>query len=91
MARAGLVTHTTDPQDARRRLVALTPEGPRAAAADRRRSGRRPLAAMAELDAELSMPLAQLLTEVAEAVHSRPFRDRIEAARQRREAPEASE
>ncbi len=49
------------------------------------------LAAMAELDAELSIPLAQLLTEVAEAVHSRPFRDRIEAARRRREAPEASE
>jgi hypothetical protein len=37
---------------------------------------------MAELDAELSMPLAELLTVVAEAVRRRPFRERIARAHQ---------
>jgi DNA-binding MarR family transcriptional regulator len=89
MARAGLVTHTPDPKDARRRLVALTPKA-RALLPQINAEWEATLAAMADLDAELSMPLAQLLTEVAEAVHTRPFRDRIEAALQRRVAPEAS-
>jgi hypothetical protein len=39
-------------------------------------------AAMAELDAELPMPLAELLTKVTDAIHRRPFRERIAAASQ---------
>jgi len=81
MARAGLVTHTPDPGDARRRLVELTPKArallPRIAAEWEATS-----AAMAELDAELPMPLAELLTQVAEAVRRRPFRERIAAVYQ---------
>ncbi|MFI2631840.1 MarR family winged helix-turn-helix transcriptional regulator [Streptomyces collinus] len=80
MARAGLVTHTPDPLDARRRLVGLTAEArallPRIEAEWEATS-----AAMAELDAELSMPLGELLAEVAQAVGRRPFRERVAAAR----------
>ncbi|MFF6948563.1 MarR family winged helix-turn-helix transcriptional regulator [Streptomyces iakyrus] len=80
MARAGLVTHTPDPLDARRRLVGLTAEArsllPRIEA-----EWEATAAAMAELDAELSMPLGELLAEVAQAVGRRPFRERVAAAR----------
>ncbi|MFF8974730.1 MarR family winged helix-turn-helix transcriptional regulator [Streptomyces sp. NPDC014995] len=79
MARAGLVTHTPDPRDARRRLVELTPKAhallPRIEA-----EWEATAAAMAELDAELPMPLGHLLTEVVEAIRRRPFRERIAAA-----------
>ena len=79
MARVGLVTHTPDPQDARRRLIALTPKAhdllPQIEA-----EWDATVAAMAELDAELPMPIAELLTQVAEAVRRRPFRERIAAA-----------
>ncbi|WDV53172.1 MarR family transcriptional regulator [Streptomyces coeruleorubidus] len=79
MARAGLVTHTPDPLDARRRLVGLTPKAhallPRIEA-----EWEATVAAMAELDAELSMPLGELLREVAQAVGRRPFRERVAAA-----------
>jgi hypothetical protein len=34
---------------------------------------------MRDLDAELSMPLADLLTEVVTALHRRPLRDRMNA------------
>ncbi|MFJ9341998.1 MarR family winged helix-turn-helix transcriptional regulator [Streptomyces sp. NPDC101733] len=85
MARAGLVTHTPDPRDARRRLIELTPKAhallPRIEA-----EWEATAAAMAELDGELSMPLAELLTEVAEAVRRRPFRQRIAAAHERETA-----
>lgn len=78
MARAGLVTHTPDPHDARRRLVELTPKAqallPRIEA-----EWNATAAAMARLDAELSMPLGALLAEVAQAVDRRPFRQRIAA------------
>ncbi|MFD5227890.1 MarR family winged helix-turn-helix transcriptional regulator [Streptomyces qaidamensis] len=80
MARAGLVTHTPDPLDARRRLVALTAQArsllPRIVA-----EWEASAAAMAELDTELSMPLGELLAEVAQAVGRRPFRERVAAAR----------
>ncbi|MFF3501806.1 MarR family winged helix-turn-helix transcriptional regulator [Streptomyces sp. NPDC003247] len=79
MARAGLVTHTPDPRDARRRLIRLTPKAhallPRIEA-----EWDATAAAMAELDTELSMPLAELLTEVADALRRNPFRARIAAA-----------
>ncbi|MFF4753203.1 MarR family winged helix-turn-helix transcriptional regulator [Streptomyces sp. NPDC002514] len=79
MARAGLVTHTPDPRDARRRLIELTPKA-HALLPQIEAEWDATVAAMAELDAELSMPLADLLTEVAEAVRRRPFRERITAA-----------
>ncbi|MFC1402590.1 MULTISPECIES: MarR family winged helix-turn-helix transcriptional regulator [Streptacidiphilus] len=79
MARAGLVTHSPDPQDARRRLIRLTPKA-RALLPQIQAEWDATVAAMAELDTELSMPLAELLTEVAEAVGRRPFRQRIAAA-----------
>jgi DNA-binding MarR family transcriptional regulator len=79
MARAGLVSHTPDPRDARRRLIELTPKAhdllPRIEA-----EWNATTAAMAELDAQLPLPLGDLLAQVAEAVHRRPFRDRIAAA-----------
>ncbi|MGX1562931.1 MarR family winged helix-turn-helix transcriptional regulator [Streptomyces sp. NPDC055506] len=78
MARADLVTHTPDPLDARRRLIDLTPKThallPRIEA-----EWEATATAMAELDAELSMPLAVLLSEVVEAAGRRPFRERVGA------------
>ncbi|WP_328412574.1 MarR family transcriptional regulator [Streptomyces violaceus] len=79
MARADLVTHTPDPLDARRRLIDLTPKA-RALLPLIEAEWEATAAAMAELDAELSMPLAELLREVAEAVGRRPFRERVAAA-----------
>ncbi|MEU4383968.1 MarR family transcriptional regulator [Promicromonospora sp. NPDC023805] len=82
MARAGFASHSTDPGDNRRRLITLTPKAqallPTITAEWDATSD-----AMAELDAEVSMPLAGLLTEVAEAVHRRPFQERISAAYER--------
>ncbi|MER6912708.1 MarR family transcriptional regulator [Streptomyces sp. NPDC000594] len=83
MARAGLVTHTPDPRDARRRLVGLTPKA-RTLLPQIEAEWAATTSAMAELDAELTMPLGELLVEVADAVRRRPFRDRIAAAQQRR-------
>ncbi|MFF7051799.1 MarR family winged helix-turn-helix transcriptional regulator [Streptomyces griseorubiginosus] len=82
MARAGLVTHTPDPQDARRRLIELTTRA-HALLPQIQAEWDATAAAMAELDGELSMPLADLLTEVAQAVRRRPFRQRIAAAHRR--------
>ena len=82
MARAGLVTHTSDPRDARRRLIELTSKA-HALLPQIQAEWDATVAAMAEMDTELSMPLADLLTEVAQAVHRRPFRERIAAAYRR--------
>jgi DNA-binding MarR family transcriptional regulator len=79
MARVGLVTHTPDPRDARRRLIELTSKA-HALLPQIEAEWDATVAAMAELDGELSMPLAELLIEVAEAVRRRPFRERIAAA-----------
>ncbi|WP_369196747.1 MarR family winged helix-turn-helix transcriptional regulator [Streptomyces djakartensis] len=83
MARAGLVTHTPDPSDARRRLVALTAKA-RALLPRIEAEWEATRAAMAELDAELSVPLARVLAETVEAVTRRPFRERIASAREGR-------
>ncbi|SDO04111.1 MarR family protein [Streptomyces sp. cf386] len=82
MARAGLVTHSPDPQDARRRLIELTPKA-HSLLPVIEAEWDATAAAMAELDAELSLPLGPLLAEVVEAVRRRPFRDRIVAASRR--------
>ncbi|MFH8657488.1 MarR family winged helix-turn-helix transcriptional regulator [Streptomyces afghaniensis] len=79
MACAGLVTHTPDPLDARRRLAGLTPKA-RALLPRIEAEWGATVAAPAELDAELSMPLGELLRGVAEAVDRRPFRERVAAA-----------
>jgi DNA-binding MarR family transcriptional regulator len=76
MSRAGLVTHASDPGDHRRRLVALTPKA-RALLPRISEEWKATAAAMADLDAELSMPLGLLLKEAAEALHRRPLRERI--------------
>ncbi|QKV90714.1 MarR family transcriptional regulator [Streptomyces sp. NA02950] len=81
-ARAGLVTHTPDPRDARRRLIELTPKA-HSLLPQIKAEWYATNSAMAELDAELALPLGHLLTEVAEAVHRRPFRDWIAAAYRR--------
>jgi DNA-binding MarR family transcriptional regulator len=70
MARADLVTHTPDPLDARRRLIDLTPKA-RALLPRIEAEWEATVTAMAELDTELSMPLAQLLTEVGAAYRAR--------------------
>ncbi|RRS01522.1 MarR family winged helix-turn-helix transcriptional regulator [Glycomyces terrestris] len=80
MARAGLVTHAADPGDHRRRLVALTPKArallPRIAA-----EWEATAAAMADLDAELTVPLGGLLAEAAAALERKPLRDRMAEGR----------
>lgn len=79
MARAGLVAHTADPDDSRRRLISLTPKA-RQLVPQITAEWEATTAAIAELDTELSMPLARLLIEVTDAIERRPLRDRIAAA-----------
>jgi DNA-binding MarR family transcriptional regulator len=79
MARAGLVAHTADPDDSRRRLIDLTPKA-RRLVPQITAEWEATTAAIDELDKELSMPLAHLLIEVSEAIGRRPLRDRIAAA-----------
>ncbi|NGN65611.1 winged helix-turn-helix transcriptional regulator [Streptomyces sp. A7024] len=76
MVRAGLAAQAPDPADARRRLVSLTPQARRLLPqVDAEWTAT--VAALAELDGELSMPLGTLLTEAAEALAHRPFGERI--------------
>ena len=75
MARDGLVRLETGP-DARHRLVHLTDHARRhipAITAEWTATA----AAVADLDAELPMPLADLLTQALQALDRRPLRDRI--------------
>jgi DNA-binding MarR family transcriptional regulator len=85
MARAGLVTHSTDASDKRRRLITLTPKA-HALLPTITAEWNATVEAMAELDGEVSMPLADLLTEVVEAIDRRPFQERISAAYERQAA-----
>jgi DNA-binding MarR family transcriptional regulator len=76
LAKAGFVTLEPGVADARQRIVHLT---------DKTRSNlpaieaewQATTAAMAELDTELSAPLAQILDEIVAAVERRPFQARI--------------
>jgi DNA-binding MarR family transcriptional regulator len=75
MARAGLV-ELAPGADARQRIVTLTDRA-RALLPTIEAEWAATTAAMRELDAELPMPLADLLREVAAALRQRPFRERI--------------
>ncbi|MFC0531931.1 MarR family winged helix-turn-helix transcriptional regulator [Phytohabitans kaempferiae] len=77
MSRAGLVTLTPG-TDARQRIVTLTDRA-RELLPTIEAEWAATTAAMRELDAELPMPLADLLTAVAAALRERPFRERIRA------------
>ena len=77
MTRAGLVALSPG-TDARQRIVSLTDRA-RALLPAIEAEWAATTAAMRELDAELPMPLADLLTTVLSALARRPFRDRIQA------------
>jgi DNA-binding MarR family transcriptional regulator len=75
LARAGLVALEPG-ADARQRIVHLTPKA-RSLLPTIEAEWAATVAAMHELDAELPMPLAELLAEIVTALHRRPFRARI--------------
>lgn len=75
MARAGLVTLEAG-KDARQRIVRLTPKA-HALLPTIETEWAATVAALRGLDAELPMPLEDLLSEVAAALDRRPFRDRV--------------
>ncbi len=75
MQRAGLVGLSPG-ADARQRVVTLTTQA-RELLPVIEAEWAATTAAMRELDTELSMPLSDLLTEIAVALRSRPFRQRI--------------
>jgi DNA-binding MarR family transcriptional regulator len=77
LARAGLVALSPG-ADARQRIVTLTDHA-RALLPAIEAEWAATTAAMRELDAELPMPLADLLAAVLSALERRPFRDRIQA------------
>jgi DNA-binding MarR family transcriptional regulator len=76
LAKAGFVSLEPGPTDARQRIVHLTDKTgellPTIEA-----EWQATTAAMAELDAELSAPLGQILDEIVAAVERRPFHARI--------------
>ncbi|MFH8371217.1 MarR family winged helix-turn-helix transcriptional regulator [Streptomyces sp. NPDC018031] len=78
LVRAGLVA-VVPGQDARRRIVRLTPEAERllpALAAEHTAT----TAAAIAFEAELSFPLSRLVDEALDALHRRPMRERIAVA-----------
>jgi DNA-binding MarR family transcriptional regulator len=75
MARCGLVELEPGP-DARQRIAHLTPRA-RALLPTIEAEWAATDAAMRELDAELPVPLADLLTDIVQALHRRRFRQRI--------------
>ncbi|GAA3444174.1 MarR family transcriptional regulator [Planomonospora venezuelensis] len=78
MGRAGLVA-VAPGEDARRRIVRLTPEA-EALVPVLEAEWAATAAAAAELEAELSFPLSRLVDEVLDALARRPMRERITAA-----------
>lgn len=78
MRRAGFVRLSAG-SDARQRIVELTPRT-RELLPLIESEWNATTAAIRELDAELPMPLAELLTEVDSALRRRPFRQRIAEA-----------
>ncbi|MDO9609688.1 MAG: helix-turn-helix domain-containing protein [Brevundimonas sp.] len=85
MAREGLVALTPG-ADARERIVVLTP-ATKAMIPALERQQAATNAAAAELDAELSAPLTEVLREAVDALHRRPFGARIADAAKTRTEP----
>ncbi|SDL12010.1 MarR family winged helix-turn-helix transcriptional regulator [Nonomuraea jiangxiensis] len=79
MRRCDLVTLEKG-ADARQRIVHLTPKA-QATLPEIEAEWAATERAVRELDAELPVPLAEVLRATVEALERRPFRDRIEAAR----------
>jgi DNA-binding MarR family transcriptional regulator len=76
LAKAGFVTLEPGPTDGRQRIVQLTAKC-RELLPTIEAEWQATTAAMAELDAELSAPLGQILDEVVAAVERRTFQQRI--------------
>jgi len=82
MEKDGLITFLSS-DDARERIVSLTPKAEAMIPALKERWAVTNLAAQ-ELDKELSMPLLDLLHEAIAALERRPFGERIEQAKAKR-------
>lgn len=82
MSREGLVSLEPGADDARQRIVHLTPKA-RALLPLLDAEWEATEAAATELEAELSYPVSRLLAELVDALERRPMRDRIAAAAQR--------
>ncbi|UED88222.1 MarR family winged helix-turn-helix transcriptional regulator [Streptomyces profundus] len=89
LVRRGLVELSVG-EDARQRVVRLTEEA-EAMRSVLEREWALAEAAVADLDAELSVPLARSLTELEEALARRSFRDRVAEAAARMEGPPVGE
>ena len=76
LTKAGFVSLEPGPTDARQRIVHLT-DKTRELLPTIEAEWQATTAAMAELDAELSAPLSQILDEIVAAVERRPFHARI--------------
>lgn len=88
MTRDGLVALRPG-ADARERIVTLTPKT-EAMIPALQRQWSATNAAAAQLDAELSAPLSEVLGEAIAALNQRPFRERITAAAEAHASPEPS-
>jgi MarR family transcriptional regulator, organic hydroperoxide resistance regulator len=86
MVKEGLVSSAPGPEDSRQRLVRLAPTG-RVLLPRLQRSWQATASAAASLDADLPMPLSQLLERAIEALVARSFDARIAEARARLAAP----
>ena len=79
MVRQDLVTITPG-EDARQRIVSLSPKAGTASARRWKPNRAATAAAAAEFEAELSFPLSRLVDEALDALRRRPMRERIAAA-----------
>lgn len=80
LAEAGYVREERDPEDSRRRLISLTPEGARQAALVRR-VNRMVAQALEQLAAESGADLFDAVARFERAVAERPLIERMEDAR----------
>ncbi|MBF5041614.1 MarR family transcriptional regulator [Aggregicoccus sp. 17bor-14] len=86
MVKEGIVSSEPGLTDARQRLIRLGPEG-RALLPRLQLSWEATAGAAASLDAELRVPLSQLLEEAIQALEKKSFGKRIAEARAQLEAP----
>jgi len=85
MLKQGLLVMESASDDARRRMIRLSPAG-RALVPALEVCWRATAGAAASLDAELPMPLLQLVNHALAALEEKPFERRIAEARSRNEA-----